>query len=396
MRELAGLVGGVLLPHPPQLVVGGILVGQAEALHVEALLQGVHDQHRPRDHDLGKAVGELPVDLRVHVHPRRPQLVLVVEGPQLGPLKVVQGGEVGQPFQVRGRESHQHTPYRITTSLRRTSFGQRPAAVTSPAASSARTLVTQASILRIIGLAEHVPTARPWRLVRRLNVRGRGLAPVVRKRRIGLADVGQQPLGGRLHLRHPSRVPPDDDLLAMLGRPLVGLCRPVRRVNVHPDHDEVGHQVLDGGADLQPRHLPVPVRRVPDRRQGQRTVPRSELVPVARLCPDHGPVVDVRTVHAKHDRCALWHLARLGAVPPLVDVGPGAGPGHDPVAEEALGLGEVALVDQLRGFGLDAVQVNVSRPLVDVGVDLPTVGLPDVLQVLGWRPVNRWMSFTRA
>jgi hypothetical protein len=74
--QLRLLVAVVLLPHPPQLVIR-VALRQPEALDVEALLEGVDDQLRPRDDDLLQPVAQLRGDLRVHVRPRRAQLVLV-------------------------------------------------------------------------------------------------------------------------------------------------------------------------------------------------------------------------------------------------------------------------------------------------------------------------------
>jgi hypothetical protein len=106
MGHLRLLVAAVFLPDAPQVVVAGVVGWQPEPFDVEALLEGVDDELRPRDHDLLQPVADFPHDLRVHIHPRRAQLVLVVQRAQVPQLEVVLALQAHDPVGVGGRQRH--------------------------------------------------------------------------------------------------------------------------------------------------------------------------------------------------------------------------------------------------------------------------------------------------
>src|SRR5690606_19333588 len=100
------------------------------------------------------------------------------------------------------------------------------------------------------------------------------------------------------------------------------------------------------------------------------------------------PVVDVRAVESEHDRRAVGNLTRAPAGVPALHGHPDARASRHAVAEEPLGLGDLAALNKLCRLSLDRVEVDVQRPGIHVGVDLAPVGLALVPQAPGWLPIE--------
>jgi hypothetical protein len=202
-----------------------------------------------------------------------------------------------------------------------------------------------------------------------------------------LGHVGFQPLARRVHLHWPERREPQHPLLAVSlgpGRRSRSPSTAGPRTSGSRRRTRTARRSLP--SDLEPRDLPAVVGRVPDRRPAG-PYRRGELVPVPGLAriavqSSTSDPSNPSTTCVPPDNSPAWrgcfHFATSSHWPEA---------GDDPVAEEPLGLARV-LLDELRGLGLDRVQVDVRPSRRTRPVDLSPLSLVPVRQVRR-RPAGR-------